>query len=109
MIGALHATRHEAGWVECDGKVSYELHNWRSTASVSLLPGIVEAGVPIIMFAGAEDLICNYKGIERMLENLEWNGQTGMGVSIGSHRIDLVQVVTHAHTAGRTPRCKNGI
>lgn len=80
-MAALHATKHESGWVECDGKVSYELHNWQSTASYSLIPGIVEAGVPVMIFAGAEDLICNYKGLELMLEHMEWNGQLGMGVS----------------------------
>ncbi|GAA5824615.1 hypothetical protein JCM3770_006697 [Rhodotorula araucariae] len=31
------------------------------------------------MFAGAEDLICNHVGIERMIANLEWNGETGFG------------------------------
>jgi hypothetical protein len=34
-----------------------------------------------MMFAGAEDLICNYKGIERMLGHMSWGGEVGMGVS----------------------------
>lgn len=49
--------------------------------SAAVLPGILEAGVPILMFAGAEDLICNYKGIERIVNDLEWNGEKGFGVS----------------------------
>jgi carboxypeptidase C (cathepsin A) len=36
-----------------------------------------------MMFAGAEDLICNYVGIERMIEALHWHGETGFGVSFG--------------------------
>jgi carboxypeptidase D len=43
---------------------------------------ILEAGVPILMFAGAEDLICNYRGIERICEGLIWDGKKGMGVSL---------------------------
>lgn len=34
------------------------------------------------MFAGAEDLICNYVGIENMVEAMEWNGAKGFGVSV---------------------------
>jgi len=61
--------------------VSTQLRLQESFASVKYLPGILEKGVPILMFAGAEDLICNYKGIERMIENLEWAGVKGFGVS----------------------------
>jgi len=44
------------------------------------LPSILESGVPILMFVGAEDLICNYKGIERMIDHLSWSGDMGFGV-----------------------------
>lgn len=54
--------------------------------SAAVLPGILEAGVPILMFAGAEDLICNYKGIERIVNDLEWNGEKGFGVSSRSRQ-----------------------
>lgn len=54
--------------------------------SAAVLPGILEAGVPILMFAGAEDLICNYKGIERIVSGLEWNGEKGFGVSSRSRQ-----------------------
>ena len=54
---------------------------YTSSASVDLIPGILEAGVPVMLFAGAEDLICNYKGIEKVVENLSWDGLQGMGVS----------------------------
>ncbi|OCF61700.1 pheromone-processing carboxypeptidase KEX1 [Kwoniella mangroviensis CBS 10435] len=79
VISALHAKEKETAWVECDNKVSAELHLRNSPASVALLPGILEKGVPILMFAGTEDLICNYKGIERIVDNLIWEGQQGMG------------------------------
>ncbi|KAL7424907.1 Cell death protease [Cryptotrichosporon argae] len=79
VVSALHATMHETAWVECDGRVASELHLRTSPAAVHLIPGIVEAGVEVMMFAGAEDLICNYKGIERMLEHMEWAGEVGMG------------------------------
>lgn len=80
VLRYLHATERSSAWIECDSKVSSELHNRQSFASVQYLPGILEHGVQVMMFAGAEDLICNYKGIERMIENLEWSGQVGFGV-----------------------------
>ncbi|ODN78321.1 pheromone-processing carboxypeptidase KEX1 [Cryptococcus amylolentus CBS 6039] len=79
VISALHATAKETAWVECDTKVSHELHLKNSHASSALLPGILEAGVPVMLFAGAEDLICNYKGIERIVGSLEWHGEKGFG------------------------------
>ena len=81
MLRDLHATERSSAWIECDGKVSSELHNRQSFASVHYIPGILEKGVQVLMFAGAEDLICNYKGIERMIENLEWSGAVGLSVS----------------------------
>jgi len=33
-----------------------------------------------MMFAGAEDLICNYKGLERMIDGMEWKGDKGFGM-----------------------------
>nr|ODN91244.1 pheromone-processing carboxypeptidase KEX1 [Cryptococcus depauperatus CBS 7841] len=78
-VRALHATANSAAWVECNNKVSHELSLRNSHASAALLPGILEKGVPILMFAGDEDLICNYKGIERIVNGLTWNGETGIG------------------------------
>jgi carboxypeptidase D len=36
-----------------------------------------------MMFAGDEDLICNYKGIERLIGRLQWSGGQGLAVSYG--------------------------
>ncbi|RXK38002.1 carboxypeptidase D [Tremella mesenterica] len=77
VISALHATIKDTAWVECSNRVSSELTMPNSPAAVHLIPGILEKGVHVLMFAGAEDLICNYKGIERMLEHMTWNGATG--------------------------------
>ena len=79
-MSALHASAKETAWVECDSHVSSELHLRSSPAAVAWIPRILEAGVQVLMFVGAEDLICNYKGIERMAENLEWGGIRGMAV-----------------------------
>ncbi|GAA5958162.1 hypothetical protein JCM21900_002928 [Sporobolomyces salmonicolor] len=75
---AFHAMRHTGPWVECNGQVGAQFYTPTSRPSVTLLPELL-GKVPILMFAGAEDLICNHVGIEKMIEDLEWNGATGFG------------------------------
>ncbi|GAA5912118.1 hypothetical protein JCM6882_003058 [Rhodosporidiobolus microsporus] len=75
---AFHASRHPGPWFECNGQVGAQFYTATSAPSVRLLPSLLQK-VPILMFAGAEDLICNHVGIERMIENLEWNGAVGFG------------------------------
>lgn len=77
---AFHATRKEGGWQECNGNVGANFWVTTSKPAVLLLPSLLEK-VPILFFAGEQDLICNHVGIERMIDNLEWAGQTGFGVS----------------------------
>lgn len=81
MVTALHATAKETAWVECDGAVQRNLYLKDSPASVGLLPQLLAKDIKVMMFAGDQDLICNYKGIERMLDHMDWQGETGMGVS----------------------------
>lgn len=80
VVSALHATDHKSGWTECEGNVGANLWNDKSPASIGLFPSLLEK-IPILLFAGAEDLICNHKGIERLVDRLEWNGAKGLGVS----------------------------
>jgi carboxypeptidase D len=61
--------------------VSTNLYLANSPAAVGLIPGIIAKGVKVMLFAGDEDLICNYKGIERIVENMDWDGAQGMEVS----------------------------
>jgi carboxypeptidase D len=69
--------------VECDNRVGSELRLKNSPAAVAWLPAILDAGVQVMLFAGAEDLICNYKGIENLIERLEWAEGKGFMVSLG--------------------------
>jgi carboxypeptidase D len=78
----LHAGDKETAWVECNNQVSTNLALRDSPAAVGLLPGIIDKGVKVMLFAGDEDLICNYKGIERTIERLEWAGAQGLEVGI---------------------------
>ncbi|KAK0551124.1 Cell death protease [Tilletia horrida] len=84
---ALHVDdrNHPQAWTECSSRVSSALHGTKldaqghkEQASVMLLPGLLERGLKITMFAGDKDLICNHLGVERIGQNLVWGGQKGL-------------------------------
>ncbi|KAJ9643763.1 uncharacterized protein PV06_09055 [Exophiala oligosperma] len=84
VIDALHINPDKrTGWAECSGAVSSAFRASHSKPSVDFLPGIMEAGVPILLFSGAKDMICNHLGTEDMIGNLKWSGGTGFELNPG--------------------------
>ncbi|KAF5393141.1 hypothetical protein D9757_001118 [Collybiopsis confluens] len=78
VVRALHATGHSQSWVECRGRIHAELHESESNSSITILPRVLEK-IPVLLFAGDQDLICNYVGMEAMIGAMNWNGMTGLG------------------------------
>lgn len=76
---ALHADAHSGSWVECRGSIHTAFHKGAQNASITLLPKLLER-IPVLIFAGDQDLICNYVGLEFMIKEMNWNGGTGLGV-----------------------------
>lgn len=84
VVAALHVNSHKSsGWTECSNGVGRAFQNRESNASAELLPEIL-AEVPILLFSGADDLICNHVGTEAFIGNLEWNGGKGFEVTPGT-------------------------
>jgi carboxypeptidase C (cathepsin A) len=81
VVNALHAEAKSESWVECNSRVGRELRNRESASSITLLPKLLER-VPVLLFAGDQDFICNYMGIESLIANMEWSGQKGLGVRL---------------------------
>lgn len=83
VIQALHINSDKkTGWVECNNQVSSAFSARNSKPSKVLLPGLLEK-VPIVLFSGDKDLICNHIGTENLINNMEWNGAKGMELSAG--------------------------
>ncbi|KAK7062247.1 carboxypeptidase [Favolaschia claudopus] len=78
VVRALHAEKHPGSWIECRGRVHQELHERLSDSSIMVLPKVLER-IPVLLFAGDQDLICNYVGQEAMIQAMEWNGAKGLG------------------------------
>ncbi|KXX83148.1 Pheromone-processing carboxypeptidase KEX1 [Madurella mycetomatis] len=81
---ALHVSPNKAtGWVECNGHVHQKFNPVKSRPSIDLLPDLLTE-VPIMLFSGAEDLICNHLGTEALISNMAWNGGRGFELSPGT-------------------------
>ncbi|KAK3500226.1 Alpha/Beta hydrolase protein [Neurospora hispaniola] len=84
VIKALNINENKStGWTECNGQVGMNF-NPKTKPSITLLPDILSAGVPILLFSGAEDLICNHLGTEALISNMEWNGGKGFELTPGT-------------------------
>lgn len=84
VIKALNINENKStGWTECNGLVGMNFHP-STKPSITLLPDILSSGVPILLFSGAEDLICNHLGTEALISNMEWNGGKGFELTPGT-------------------------
>ncbi|KAJ3496547.1 hypothetical protein NLG97_g2582 [Lecanicillium saksenae] len=84
VVSALNInSEKKTGWQECNGGVGREFHPETSKPSVELMPQLLTE-IPVLVFSGAEDLICNHIGTDDMIEKLEWNGGKGFEVTPGN-------------------------
>ncbi|KAI0691379.1 alpha/beta-hydrolase [Cytidiella melzeri] len=114
VVNAIHATETTAEWTECRGKIHQNFATKHSNASITLFPRLLER-IPVMLFVGDQDIICNYMGIESLIANLHWNGETGLGTvqtqlwSVGgspagtwvsSRNLTYVKIFNASHMAG---------
>lgn len=84
VVEALHIdNQRNTGWQECSGSVSAAFKARKSRPAIDLLPDLMSE-VPILLFSGAEDLICNHVGTEELISNMKWNGGKGFEVTPGN-------------------------
>lgn len=67
---------HPVNFTECSTVVQNAFTAANSPPAKELLPDIVSQ-IPIVLYNGDLDIICNTKGVLRYLSNLTWNGATG--------------------------------
>ncbi|KAM3160428.1 Pheromone-processing carboxypeptidase KEX1 [Lachancea thermotolerans] len=83
VLEALHLDpEHVSQWHECDDKVSNYLKNPDSRASAAILPGLLEAGLEVMLFNGDQDIICNNMGVEAVISQMSWGGETGFSENV---------------------------
>ncbi|KAF8165686.1 pheromone-processing carboxypeptidase KEX1 [Crassisporium funariophilum] len=78
VVNAIHASAHPGNWVECRPDVHRAFHETKIESSITVMPRVLSK-IQVLIFAGDQDLICNYIGLENMIKGLTWNGGTGLG------------------------------
>ena len=77
VINALHINSDKkTGWQECSGAVTGHFRAKNSEPAIRFLPELL-AEVPITLFSGDKDMICNHVGTEAMIDKMSWNGGKG--------------------------------
>jgi carboxypeptidase D len=114
VVGALHAQAKSEAWVECHPRVNTQMRRINAPSSVTVLPRLLER-IPVMLFAGDQDLICNYVGQESLIQSLTWNGGTGLGevetqtwtvddipagTWVSSRTLTYVKIFNASHMAG---------
>ncbi|KAG5220932.1 Cell death protease [Salix suchowensis] len=109
VVKALHAEAHSEAWVECRGAIHSAFNRRENNSSITILPSVIER-IPVLIFAGDQDLICNHVGLEAMIQAMTWNGAKGLGVSAltsflshASARISPQVVQTQSWSVAGTP------
>ncbi|KAH9900218.1 Alpha/Beta hydrolase protein [Xylariomycetidae sp. FL2044] len=84
VTAALHINSNKnTGWTECNGAVGSAFNAQNSKPSIEFLPDLLKE-INVLLFSGAEDLICNHLGTEGLISNMEWNGGKGFEISPGN-------------------------
>ncbi|KZT05556.1 alpha/beta-hydrolase [Laetiporus sulphureus 93-53] len=114
VVSALHATDASQTWTECRGIIHTEFTTRTSPSSITVIPKVLER-IPMMLFAGDQDFICNYVGIESLIQAMTWNGETGLGTVqtqswsvdsspagtwVTSRNLTYVKIFNASHMAG---------
>ncbi|KAJ3289686.1 Cell death protease [Blyttiomyces sp. JEL0837] len=63
-------------WTKCSDDVGYTIDDTNFN-SYTIIPDLLNRGLPIVIYNGDRDAVCNYVGEEAIIDELTWNGATG--------------------------------
>ncbi|KAJ2747734.1 Cell death protease [Coemansia sp. BCRC 34301] len=64
-------------WAECSDLPNKKLKHDDTPPATIPLKSALDRGVPVLLFSGKEDYLCNYVGTEWSIGNMTWAGQQG--------------------------------
>ena len=107
VLGALHvdADRTEP-WAQCTDAVGRTFKANHSRPSVELLPALLET-MPVVLYSGEQDLICNHRGTEQLIRNLQWGGARGFEVEAGGAEAPIARWEVDGELAGTYREARN--
>ncbi|KAJ2689492.1 Cell death protease [Coemansia spiralis] len=86
-------------WTECSDLPSKKLKHDDTPPAIIPLRSALDLGVPVLLFVGKEDYLCNFVGTEWTIGNLTWAGGKGFrGSSVKSEWRINGQTVGHVES-----------
>ncbi|KAJ3186415.1 Cell death protease [Irineochytrium annulatum] len=91
-------------WVNCSNPVYLDLYTGDSALppSDTLIPRLIAAGIPTLLYNGDLDVILNYVGFERTIGNMTWGGATGFQAPLTEWMLDGAPAGLMAEERGLT-------
>ncbi|KAJ6395307.1 hypothetical protein OIU77_020548 [Salix suchowensis] len=66
----------------CEGSLCYDFSKMETFLNQKTgIPALLEDGIKVLIYAGEEDLICNWLGNSRWVNQLAWSGQKDFGAA----------------------------
>lgn len=75
---ALGVDPSAGNWDECNKAVNINFVNDFMKNFDYLIPDLLEAGIPVLVYVGDQDFICNWIGNKHWVLELEWSGKSEM-------------------------------
>ena len=83
VMSRIHLDNRRTQWSKCSDSVYKAFKECQSTPSIKLLPDLLRQ-IPVMLYSGEYDLICNHCGTEKMLDAMTWNNGTGFDLANGT-------------------------
>ncbi|CAF1233876.1 unnamed protein product [Adineta steineri] len=83
VMSSIHIHDKKVEWTQCSSSVHKTFTADISKPSITLLPDLLQQ-IPIILYSGEYDLICNHWGTEAIIDSMTWNGGTGFDFGNGT-------------------------
>ncbi|CAF4166665.1 unnamed protein product [Adineta steineri] len=83
VMSSIHINDKKVEWTQCSDSVSDAFTAYKSKPSITLLPDLLKQ-IPIILYSGEYDLICNHWATEAMIDGMTWNNGTGFDFGNGT-------------------------
>ena len=71
---ALHVSSCPHRFAECTDPPYNALLRWEGLGSSEALAHVLDKDIPVLVFSGVHDVICNHIGVEKALRDLNWKG-----------------------------------
>ncbi|CAF3933266.1 unnamed protein product [Adineta steineri] len=83
VMSSIHIDSKQVKWAKCSDSVTDMFKAYNSKPSITLLPDLLQQ-IPIILYSGQYDLICNHWATEAMIHGMTWNNGTGFDFGNGT-------------------------